>query len=127
MPNKGAAVFTRVMFSLPATTVARSPAGMATMFPASEPRRCEHADEEDTEHGAEDESGDSEHDRNDSQIRVRHLRIGESAGDDDHEHSEEDREPARGLDVVRLALARNPPEVPVVRGGGRQSVERRGK
>src|SRR5437867_9748459 len=65
----------------------------------------EHADEEDTEHGAQDESGDSEHDRNDSQIRIRHLRIGESAGDDDHEHGEEDREPARGLDVVRLALA----------------------
>src|SRR2546425_5022444 len=29
--------------------------------------------------------------------------------------------------LFRSALARNPPEVPVVRGGGRQSVERRGK
>src|SRR5262249_2628939 len=87
----------------------------------------EHADEEDTEHGAQNESGDSKHDRNDSHIRIGYFGIGESAGDDDHEHGEEDREPACGPDVVRLALAANPADVPIVRGTGRQGVERRGE
>src|SRR5437867_9901596 len=58
----------------------------------------EHTDEEHTEHGAQNESGDSEYHGDDSQIRIRHLGTGESAGDDDHEHGEDDREPADSLD-----------------------------
>ena len=85
----------------------------------------EHSQEEDPEHGTQNESGDAEDDRNDSQVWVRDLRIGEPAGDNDHEHGEEDREPAGDKDVVRLASATNPPNVPVVRGARRQSVERR--
>src|SRR5207253_4590540 len=45
----------------------------------------------------------------------------------DHEQGEEDREPARGPDVVRLALGASPAEVPVVRRAGGESVERRGQ
>jgi len=111
MPNKGATAFRMTMFSWPTTTVCGQARRNRDDVPASDPRRSVNIPMRNTRAWAQNESGDSEYDWDDSQTWIRHLGIGESAGDDDHEHGEEDREPARGLDVVDLALAANPSDV----------------